>query len=349
MSLHIYLDTSDYVRLYQSKSCDDKAILSYLKEKIEKKDIAICFSCINIFEFLQPYEPDFFEERLSRAKFMKEICLSNCFKYITDIKTEREIFSADGIWFPVENIRTMCVENLVQKLIENIYKKTKIRLSIKKLYSIMSNTDIDYTELTYVFPKNMIESGMLTRHFSGKVSKSIINAQLLKSISDIELFFINAFDKYACGDMFFRPLQNISKSIHTLFSTINLLNIRHDADSFKAIFRENSNQLLLLFPEYFIEIITSFLIFNLKNNNNAKLQPSDAGDILNALYIPYSDLWRGDKHFSNILIREKIKHADRIVDNLKDLPKRLDELLLDVVADRKTGETQPCRDFDRQG
>lgn len=54
---------------------------------------------------------------------------------------------------------------------------------------------------------------------------------------------------------------------------------------------------------------------------------SDIGDILHSLYLPFCDLWRGDRRFSSVLRIADVPFSRRIVSNLLDLPQRIDLLL----------------------
>jgi hypothetical protein len=54
---------------------------------------------------------------------------------------------------------------------------------------------------------------------------------------------------------------------------------------------------------------------------------SDIADLLHSLYLPFCDLWRGDRRFSSILRIADVPFNEKIVSNLFDLPRRIDLLL----------------------
>ena len=54
------------------------------------------------------------------------------------------------------------------------------------------------------------------------------------------------------------------------------------------------------------------------------LKQSDGIDFVHAIYLPHVDLWRGDKAFSDLLIKHKVKFWERIVPTLADLPGRIE-------------------------
>jgi hypothetical protein len=42
------------------------------------------------------------------------------------------------------------------------------------------------------------------------------------------------------------------------------------------------------------------------------------------MYLPYTDLWRGDKAFSDLLIKHKVTFGERVVPTLAELPERIE-------------------------
>jgi hypothetical protein len=53
------------------------------------------------------------------------------------------------------------------------------------------------------------------------------------------------------------------------------------------------------------------------------IEPSDAIDFIHAMYLPHADLWRGDKAFSSLLIKNKVSFYERVVPTLSELPGRI--------------------------
>ncbi len=54
------------------------------------------------------------------------------------------------------------------------------------------------------------------------------------------------------------------------------------------------------------------------------IKRSDAVDFIHASYLPHIDLWRGDKAFSDLLIKHKVKFSERVVPTLEELPLRIE-------------------------
>jgi hypothetical protein len=56
-----------------------------------------------------------------------------------------------------------------------------------------------------------------------------------------------------------------------------------------------------------------------------KFEQSLITDLLHSLYLPFCDLWRGDREFAHLLKAGRVPHCDKIVSKLSDLPKRIAE------------------------
>jgi hypothetical protein len=65
----------------------------------------------------------------------------------------------------------------------------------------------------------------------------------------------------------------------------------------------------------------------------SKIEGSVGGDVLHAFYIPYVDLWRGDRRFSAVLRQALPQYRDRISGPLTELPKAIDAKLIAGLAD----------------
>ena len=63
-----------------------------------------------------------------------------------------------------------------------------------------------------------------------------------------------------------------------------------------------------------------------------RLQRSDAIDFIHAMYLPHADLWRGDRGFCSLLIRNKVDYLERVVPRLAELPARIEAERLNSAA-----------------
>jgi hypothetical protein len=54
------------------------------------------------------------------------------------------------------------------------------------------------------------------------------------------------------------------------------------------------------------------------------IKRSDAIDFIHASYLPHVDLWRGDRAFSDLLIKHQVNFSERVVSSLEELPSRIE-------------------------
>jgi predicted nucleic acid-binding protein len=84
--LRLHLDTSDYSAMYRAVPGTDQArVRDRLLELARSGRIEIGLSHHVVFELLQKAEPQFREDRLERARLLKELCGQNAFPYPTDL------------------------------------------------------------------------------------------------------------------------------------------------------------------------------------------------------------------------------------------------------------------------
>ncbi|MDG2532572.1 hypothetical protein P6144_02840 [Sphingomonas sp. HITSZ_GF] len=62
------------------------------------------------------------------------------------------------------------------------------------------------------------------------------------------------------------------------------------------------------------------------------IEGSIGGDVLHAFYLPYVDLWRGDRRFSAMLQRALPQYRDRICGSLAELPRAIEAKLVSSPA-----------------
>jgi hypothetical protein len=65
-------------------------------------------------------------------------------------------------------------------------------------------------------------------------------------------------------------------------------------------------------------------IFYAFEREKRTIKESDGIDFVHAIYLPHTDLWRGDKAFSDLLIKHKVSFSDRVVPTLLELPARIE-------------------------
>lgn len=59
-------------------------------------------------------------------------------------------------------------------------------------------------------------------------------------------------------------------------------------------------------------------------NDGRDIKHSDGIDLIHAMYLPHTDLWRGDRAFSTLLIDNRVDFCSRIVPSLAELPGRIE-------------------------
>ena len=64
-------------------------------------------------------------------------------------------------------------------------------------------------------------------------------------------------------------------------------------------------------------------IFYAFERDSRPIKDSDGIDFVHAMYLPHTDLWRGDRAFSHLLKQHKVSFGDRIVQTLSELPARI--------------------------
>jgi len=65
-------------------------------------------------------------------------------------------------------------------------------------------------------------------------------------------------------------------------------------------------------------------VFHAFRREKRAIKPSDAIDLIHTMYLPHTDLWRGDKAFGTMLIKHRVNFHERIVPALVDLPLRIE-------------------------
>jgi hypothetical protein len=65
-------------------------------------------------------------------------------------------------------------------------------------------------------------------------------------------------------------------------------------------------------------------IFYAFHRKKRGVRPSDSIDLIHAMYLPHTDLWRGDRAFSAMLIKNRVNFHERVVPTLLGLPRRIE-------------------------
>lgn len=223
-------------------------------------------------------------------------------------------------------------------------------------------SNLIYSEIGIPVSKKFVEENMLIKYMAGKLSKEVVEKEFLVTISDPELFLVAWFEHGGKGKLF-DMISNFNKSLENIVSKCRNASLmakeaRRSRKEFEQsvkkagleelfgdqirelkaeplIFPEITREWILShvdeekfranFTESFLDAFVAYLRQNMKSTNSTK--ESDGADLFHAAYLPYCDLWRGDKAFSNTLIQENFVHKSKIVPLLTELPTRIEALL----------------------
>jgi hypothetical protein len=70
-------------------------------------------------------------------------------------------------------------------------------------------------------------------------------------------------------------------------------------------------------------LVAAQILFVFHRDRRA-IKPSDSIDFVHAMYLPHTDLWRGDRAFSDLLMKHRVNFSERVVPTLVDLPERIE-------------------------
>lgn len=222
--------------------------------------------------------------------------------------------------------------------------------------------NMDARKLGIPVSKKFSDENMLVKYILGEILQSEAEREFLEIITDLELFIMAWFEYGQKRNFLFenirQPGEKIKDAIEILCKLIfskkqlkkeirnfekNIRNanlqddfmpqikkLKSDIKNFPSIDKawlksliKNKNE-RRLFPDIYWDIMICYMKYC--SINPSKMKDSDIVDIQHAVYIPYCDLWRGDKDFSNILQQGHISEKEKIVSRLSDLPQKIEQL-----------------------
>lgn len=133
--IRLHLDTSDYAAMYCAAPDTIAArVRDELIEMTESGRIEIGLSYHVVFELLQKAEPKFRDDRLARARLLKQLCGQNAFAYPSDLG-QGYGFSKDGLWVPRIDLDEIEIEHLVQYVMQTMAKRPDLNRHDRKVLS----------------------------------------------------------------------------------------------------------------------------------------------------------------------------------------------------------------------
>ena len=323
-----------------------------------------------IFELLQKAAPEHREDRLARARLLKEFCGQNAFPYGRDLGLGHR-FPNNGIWMPRVALEECEVERLVSELLKLVARdpfftrEQRRRLSKRDAFTAYVRSEPTILNLLpgekwpLPFGREFAKSGDLRRYILGKISREDANKSLRMHLIDPVMFYEMWFENYGHdsplkenGDVVSSKLMSMFEMLQEMLDENAALQVKvrealaaRGEDKLKAEDREQLLKLkrdLKIFraeitsPDDLCERVPAWkdvagaefariaaqIMFGFQRDQR-RLVRSDAIDFMHATYLPFTDLWRGDKSFSSLLMRHKVDCWDRVVPTLAELPSRI--------------------------
>lgn len=211
-----------------------------------------------------------------------------------------------------------------------------------------------------MFGRSMVEDGMLGRYVTGAISRDEANRKLWFFINDpasiYELWFEQC--NWECPIMerrdniagrFVAMLRELRGSMIRTKELRDKITAELNVTGDEALSSEERSQLLRLrrdlktfrdeisSPQQLCEdvpiwkqlfgnesaLLAAEVLYAFERDKRP-IKDSDGIDFVHALYLPHTDLWRGDRAFSDLLIRHKVSFSGRVVPTLLALPARIE-------------------------
>jgi|GEM_PF-4935716 len=247
----------------------------------------------------------------------------------------------------------------------NALKNKRRLIGVIKENMHLIDSTVDYQKLGIPVSKKFIEDNMLLRFMAGELPRQVVEEEFLSIVTDVELFVSAWFEYGNKGSMLYENIITLGKSLELAISKMRefMIATHKQKKALKELestirkegqigsFGDELNELkrrqpifptidqnwlkeLIDNPEvqnFFPESFWNSLICYVKQSIKTpeKIKVSDFGDLFHSTYIPYCDLWRGDKDFSNTLICGNLPGKEKIVPRLADLPARIEQGLTD--------------------
>ena len=155
MPLIVYLDTQDYIKLFnESDNGPNHKVLAELLAYRDRGEIVIGFSFVTIMEFITKPDAANRGERVRRGQLIKDICGPNAFPYPTAI-SKGASFPNDGIWLvgageqvlSAQEFRKQLHADLLDELanMKDLNRHQRRRLSrTKSIRELMQETELTW-------------------------------------------------------------------------------------------------------------------------------------------------------------------------------------------------------------
>jgi hypothetical protein len=211
-----------------------------------------------------------------------------------------------------------------------------------------------------MFGRSLIEDGTFGRYVAGEIGRDEANRKLWFFINDPSSIYELWFEQCDWDCPIIERRDNIAAKFVTMLRELRgamarardlraRIDIELNATGDDALSPDGRSQLLQLRRKLktFREEISSPLqlcedvpiwkqlfgnesallaaeIFFAFERDKRPIKDSDGIDFVHAMYLPHSDLWRGDRAFSDLLRKHKVSLNERVVPTLLELPARIE-------------------------
>lgn len=241
-------------------------------------------------------------------------------------------------------------------------KKFPLKEIIHSTPSIYSRS-LRERDFPFPLPDSFIQTNLFMQYLCGEVSKARMDREFKSLFFNLEKFIQLWYEYENKGNFLTESIRDQARSFVGLVEKFKILlgnlntqkkalkgiedtlrqnslygNFKPQIEESKLLFRKigsldfdyvksllTDTDIFSVIPEEFLKLVISYVRYSVMESRNPT--DSDTGDLMHGMYLPYCDLWRTDKSFAKILIRQKVPGYEAVVNDLLDLPERVDRKL----------------------
>jgi hypothetical protein len=242
---------------------------------------------------------------------------------------------------------------------QRVHIKRKYLKAWMQDYPVRAN-ELHARHWPFLFAHDFASNGDLGRYLLGDMDRAVANEKLRFHITDPVSVYTTYFDLYGRDDpiaerrdaiaskfvVMLEGLRGILDGSNNLRGEIDealalkgeealssegratLMKLKADVKTFRAetLSPEELSRQVPAWKNMLGEdgaLIAAQILYAF-HREGRPIKRSDAIDFLHASYLPHVDLWRGDKAFSDLLIKHKVKFSERVISTLEGLLSRIE-------------------------
>lgn len=344
-----------------STVCDVK---EYLLKMSKEKKIVVAYSYVVVWELLQKYEASYREDRLNRAGFVHDLCEYNTFRFFDRLVSEPPL-SKNGEWYPNFKNRPLVrelKEALKKEIGKYVNRQQRRSFKHDRAFQHFIKENPHLADLSKAhewgipLPQSLIDSDVFYKYVTGEISEICAEAKFMIIMNDLRVFidlwydymgkdnllsptikkasvalqdavyeFMKAYEKLSDLQRRGKILERTLRDIDMVEEAKKLRTQRVDLSKYEDIRNviKFNHSIWEALPRHVPDIIVGYVQQRIKDGG--KIKPSDVGDVFHSVYLPFCDLWRADKYFSDTLKRTQSVYKDKIVDSLESIPAEIDK------------------------